>query len=80
MEYAIDYEHLEDELVTRNSVRWHFNKVKETANEHSLELSDEEFRGFFKLQLSDKDVDWIMHKMSAYKLPFMDALITYITY
>jgi len=80
MKYAIEYEHLKDELVMTNETEWHFNKVKDRANEYRLELSDEEFKGFFKLQLRGKDVDWIMHKMSAHKLTFMDALITYITY
>jgi len=80
MEYAIDYEHLEDELVASFEWERHFNKVKDSANENSLELSDEEFKGFLKLQSRDKDIKWMMHKMSAYKLSFMDALIAYITY
>jgi len=80
MKYAIEYEHLKDELVT--SFEWErpFNKVKEAANENHLELSDEEFKGFFKLQLRDRDVDWMMHKMSVHKLSFADALILYIIY
>jgi len=80
MKYAIEYEHLKDELVMTNATKWHFNKVEDSANEYRLDLSDEEFNGFFKLQSRDKDVDWIMDKMSAHKLTFMDALITYITY
>jgi len=80
MKYAIEYEHLKDELVMTNEIEWHFNKVKDSANENSLELSDEEFNGFLKLQLRDKDVGWLMHKMSLYKLAFADALILYIIY
>ena len=80
MKYVIDYEHIKEDLVMTNEIERPFNKVKEAANENHLDLSDEEFKGFFKLQLRGKDVDWIMHKMSAHKLTFMDALITYITY
>ena len=80
MKYAIEYEHLKDELVMTNEIEWHFNKIKDSANEHSLELSDEEFKGFFKLQLRDKDVEWMMHKMSVHKLSFTSALIVYIIY
>ena len=78
MKYAIEYEHLKEELVT--SFEWErpFNKVKDIANKHSLELSDEEFKGFFKLQLRDKDVEWMMRKMSMHELSFADALIIYI--
>ena len=80
MKYVIEYEHLKDELVTFDNAQWHFNKVKESANKYSLELTDEEFKGFFRLHSSGKDVDWLMHKMSAYKISFVDALISYITY
>ena len=80
MEYAIEYEHLKDELVTSFEWERHFNKVKDSANEYHLELSDEEFKGFLKLHLRDKDVGWLMHKMSVYKLSFTDTLITYIIY
>jgi len=80
MKYAIEYEHLKDELVTRDEIEWHFNKIKDSANENSLELSDEEFNGFLKLQLRDKDIEWMMHKMSVHKLSFTDALIIYIIY
>lgn len=79
MEYAIEYENLVDELVTNGQTQWHFNKVKDTANKYRLELTEDEFKGFFKLHTSDKDVNWIMHKMSAYGLSFTDALISYIT-
>ena len=79
MIYVIQYEHLEDELVTSEKDEWHFGKVKEIANKHKLELTDEEFKVFFKLHKSDKDVDWIMHQMSAYKSSFTDALVSYIT-
>lgn len=80
MKYAIEYEHLKDELVTNDKTQWHFNKVKESANRYSLELTDEEFKGFLKLHTSDKDIDWLMHKMSVYRLSFTDALISYVTY
>lgn len=80
MNYAIEYEHLIDELVTDSSASWHFDKVKDTANKNRLELSDEDFLRFFKLQKADKDVGWLMHQMNAYKLSLTDALISYITY
>jgi hypothetical protein len=80
MKYVIEYEHLNDELVKNDKTHFHFNKVKDSANKYRLELSDEEFKQFLKLQMSDKDVNWLMHKMSVYKLSFTDALISYITY
>jgi len=67
MKYVIEYEHLMDELVTNEKARWNFNQVKDSANKYRLD----------KVQ---KDVGWVMHKMSAYELSFTDALITYITY
>ena len=77
--YAIEYEHLKDDLIKDHMTRYNFNQVKEVANKYSLELSDEEFNGFFKLQRDGKDIVWIMHKMRVYNLSFTDALITYIT-
>ena len=79
MIYAIQYEHLEDELVTNEKDKWHFDKVKESANELKLELVDGEFKGFLKIRKSGGDIGWIMHKMSAYKLSFTEALVSYIT-
>jgi regulation of enolase protein 1 (concanavalin A-like superfamily) len=78
MKYAIEYEHLKDELVTNDLTDWHFKKVKDTANELRLELSDEEFNQFFKLHKADKDIIWLMHQMSAYNLSFTEALVSYI--
>ena len=78
MKYAIEYEHLKDELV--KNVQWHFNQVKKSANKHKLELTDDEFKGFLKLSLRDKDIDWLMHQMGAYKMTFVEALLSYITY
>lgn len=80
MKYAIEYEHLKDDLVNNDLTEWHFKKVKDTANKLRLELSDEDFLRFFKLHKADKDISWLMHKMSAYKLSLTDALISYITY
>lgn len=80
MKYVTDYEHLKDELVIDSKTRWDFNRVKDSANKYKLELSDDEFKSFLKLQASDKDVGWIMHNMSAYKITFVDSLISYITY
>jgi hypothetical protein len=80
VEYAIQYEHLKDELVSDSKTEFHFNKVKDNANKYRLDLSDEEFDYFLKLQKSDKDVAWIMRLMSVYKVSFTDALISYITY
>ena len=78
MKYVLEYEHLKEELVMTNEIEWNFNKVKDGANKHSLELSDEEFKGFLKLQLRRKDIKWIMRKMSVHELSFADALIIYI--
>ncbi|GAB6989454.1 hypothetical protein [Paenibacillus pini] len=80
MKYEIEYEHLIDELVTNEETQWHFKRVKESANKYSLELSDEDFKGFLKLHTSDKDIDWLMLKMSAYRLSFSDVLVCYIIY
>ena len=70
---------MEDELVTNEQDKWHFDKVKDSANKLKLELTDEEFKGFLKIRKSGKDMGWIMHQMSAYKLSFTDAFISYIT-
>lgn len=80
MKYAIEYEHLKEELVTNQKTEWHFNQVKNSANKFRLELSDEDFKRFLKLEISDKDIKWLMHQMSAYKLSLTDALISMITY
>lgn len=80
MEYAIEYEHLIDELVTDTKTQWRFNNVKESANKYKLELSDEDFKRFLKLQNANKDISWLMHQMDAYKKSLTDALINYITY
>lgn len=80
MRYVIEYEHLKDDLVTDELTQWQFDKVKESANKYKLELTDAEFNQFLKLRKADKDIDWLMHKMGAYRLTFTDALISYITY
>ena len=84
MKYAIEYEHIKEEFIMTNEygidIEWHFNKIKDSANEHSLELSDEEFNGFLKLQSRDKDIEWMMRKMSVHELSFTEALIIYIIY
>lgn len=80
MKYAIEYEHLKDELVTDTTTERHFNRVKGIANCYKIELSDEDFKRLLKLDIADKDTDWFIHKMSAYKLSLTDALISYITY
>jgi len=79
IKYAIPYEHLEDELVMDAKTKFHFNEVKNKANEWRLELTDNEFRSFFKLTQADKDISWMMHKMSRHNLSFVDALILCIT-
>nr|WP_145401765.1 hypothetical protein [Paenibacillus xylanexedens] len=79
MIYAIEYEHLTDELIKNEKTQWHFNEVKNHANEYKLELSDDEFKGFLKLSLKDKDIGWLMNQMR-YKRTFTEALISYITY
>lgn len=77
--YEIDYEHLKDELVTSKKTERRFNHVKNIANKYRLELTDEEFKGFYKLWVYEKDIRWMMHKMSVYNVSFIDVLITYIT-
>lgn len=79
MKYDITYEHLEDELANAKS-QWHFENVRKNANEYKLELSDDDFKRFFKLSIMDKDIKWLMHCMSAYKTSLIDALISYMTY
>lgn len=79
MKYAIEYEHLKEELVTNESSQWCFDEVKDLANKHKLELSDYEFEGFIKLRKAGADVNWLMHKMGTYNNSFSDALISYIS-
>lgn len=80
MKYVISYEHLEDDFITNEETKYHFKKVRESANNYKLELSDEDFKRFFYLSMRDEDIKWLMHQMSAYKLSLVDALISYITY
>ncbi|WP_440109950.1 hypothetical protein [Paenibacillus sp. QZ-Y1] len=79
MKYAIEYEHLIDELEQNEDKQWHFNEVKKLANKYRLELADDEFKGFLKLSLRDKDIGWLMNQMS-YGTTFSEALISYIVY
>lgn len=80
MKYAIQYEHLENELVKDEITKWHFNRVKDCANTYRLELSDEDFIRFLMLQKDNKDIEWMMHKMDTYKKSLIDVLVSYITY
>lgn len=80
MKYVIKYEHLEDELVNSSMSKWCFEKVRNTANENKIELSDDDFINLFKLQLSDKDAEWIIHKMSKYDKTLLESLVLYLTY
>lgn len=80
MKYVIEYEHLKDELVKNDKTDFLFNHVKDNANKFKLELSEEDFKRFFKLKSSDVDVKWMMHKMHAYELSLTDALISYVCY
>ncbi len=80
MKYVIRYEHIKDELVTSTKTEWHFDKVRDNANNYSLELSDEDFKHFLKLQTAGIDIRWLMHKMSAYKVSFTEALVVYTTF
>lgn len=80
MKYVIEYEHLKDELVTNRETEYHFKVVKDNANKYKLELSDDDFKRFFKLKKRGEDIRWLMHKMSAYDLNLTDALIAYIHY
>ena len=49
MQYKIDYKLLSDELIVNEKTKDLFNFVRDSANEHSLELSNEEFKSFFRL-------------------------------
>lgn len=80
MEYDIKYEHLEDELVTNPSTSFNFKNVRNSANKHRLELSDDDFKRFFKLSMRGKDIDWLMLCMSQYNTSLTDALISYMCY
>lgn len=87
MKYAIPYDHLKEDLVTEGTeyilelsrLLFHFNKVKESANKYRLELSDEDFKRFFRLHVSGVDINWIMYIMSTYEKSFTDTLVQYIT-
>lgn len=83
MEYKIKYEHIHSEYVDENEPRtkFLFNEVVKSANKYKLELSDEDFYRFIKLENKSKDINWIMHQMSLGKgRSLTDALVTYITY
>lgn len=80
MKYDIQYEHLEDELVTDSSTFFCFKNVRNSANKHRLELSDDDFKRFFKLSMRGKDIDWLMLCMSDYNVSLIDALISYMCY
>lgn len=79
IKYEIKYENLADELITDKDSERTFNYVRNAANKYRLELTEEEFTGFFELWKYEKDIRWMMHKMSAYNSSFPKALITYIT-
>ncbi|WP_432702453.1 hypothetical protein [Lysinibacillus sphaericus] len=76
----INYTRLKLELATDDKKDWCFDQVKKSAENYGLNLSEEDFKRFFKLKVYDKDVDWMMHKMSACNKTFIDTLVTYITY
>lgn len=77
---TFEYLRVKEELVTNEKTSLYFTQVKESAEKYGLVLTDEDFKRFFKLKANDKDIDWLMHQMSAYKKSFIDALITYITW
>lgn len=78
MKFIIEYEHLRDELIINEKTKHIFNVVRDNANKYKLELTDDDFRRFFELEENDKDMSWIMHKISVYGLSLTDALISYI--
>lgn len=80
MKYDIKYENLRDELVTSKSSDWHFSNVVDSANKYKLELSEEDFKYLLQMETLDKDIGWVMHKMSVYKTTLTSALISYISY
>lgn len=82
MKYDVSYDHLKEELydsfcVKNESLDFYFNQLKEYADEYRLELSDEDFENLFRLHVSDKDVKWIMSKMSNYGRSLTSALVSY---
>ena len=88
MKYDIRYEHLFDDYCKNpegeypwynDKKVYHFKTVVNNANKYKLELSDEDFKLFFELSYRC-DISWIMHQMTAYKLSFKEALVSYITY
>ncbi len=89
MDYDIKYEHLFDKYCKSspegsypyyNSTNiFKFKQVRDSANKHRLELTDEYFELFFRLS-QKADIDWIMHLMSEYGKTLEEALVSYITY
>lgn len=85
MKFPIQYENMIDELINSGASQLYnkrvirFNSVKDSANENSIELSDEEFRKLFDLRGCDIDTDWIIHRMARHSLSLLDALILYVT-
>ncbi|MDC6267738.1 hypothetical protein [Lysinibacillus fusiformis] len=76
----IDYARLKSELATDENKDWCFDQVKKSAEKYGLNVSEEDFKRFFKLQVGHKDIDWMMRHMAAYKKTLIDTLVTYITY
>jgi len=80
IKYTIEYEHLKIDLVKNEHHAWHFNQVKNHANKYRVELSDKDFERLFKLQMKDKDIEWMLHKMGNCNVSLIDTLVSYITY
>ncbi len=77
LKFAIEYEHLKDEYDSK----WHFKRIVELANKYELELSDEDFERFYKLERNGKDVSWLMHCMTISETgTLIDALVSMITW
>lgn len=77
---VIDYTRLKSELATDDKKDWCFGQVKKSGEKYGLNLSEEDFKRFFKLKVDGQDVDWMMHHMSAYNKSLIDTLVMYITY
>lgn len=74
MTYDIKYDWLSDDLPND----YHFKSLVKKANNNELELCDEDFKMLYEIEKSEKDVDWILNKMSMYGKTLKEAMLSYI--
>ena len=76
MTYDIKYEWLSDDLPND----YYFKSLVKKANKYELELSDEDFKMLYEIEKSEKDIEWILNKMSMYGKTLKESMLSYIIY